>query len=208
MKRRQILMGAAGAALVSIAPLGRLSGLARAEETPVHQDDRILGAADAPITMIEYSSLTCPYCAAFHREALPQIKEAWIAEGKVRLVYRHFPLDGLGLRAAAIANCIQEERYFAFVDLLFENQAKWKPAQDPLKVLSQYAKLAGLSQERVDACVADQAEMDKILTRAQEGRTAYGVESTPTFIINGEKVGGARSFQEYESIFRKIVPGA
>lgn len=205
MNRRQILIGAAGAALVSLAPIGRV---ARADETPVHDDDRILGAADAPITMIEYSSLTCPHCKAFHEGALPKIKENWIAEGKVRLVYRHFPLDGLGLRAAAVANCVEGDRHFAFIDLLFENQQRWARAPEPLKVLSQYAKLAGLSQERFDTCVNDKAEMDKILARAQEGRATYDVKSTPTLIVNGEKVEGARSYEKFESIFRKIVPGA
>ncbi len=208
MKRRQILIGAAGAALVSMAPLGRLSGLARAEAMPIHADDRILGAAEAPITMIEYSSLTCPHCAAFHRETLPQIKEKWIAEGKVRLVYRHYPLDGLALRAAALGNCIQGKRFFAFIDLLFKNQQKWSRAQDPLKILSQYARLAGLNQEQVDACTTDQAAMDKILLGTQEGRTVYGVKSTPTFIVNGEKLGGAFPIEEFESVFRKILPDA
>ena len=205
MNRRQILMGAAGAVVVSRLPV---VGVARAEETPIHDDDRILGAADAPITMIEYSSLTCPHCASFHREALPKIKESWIAEGKVRLVYRHFPLDGLGLRAAAVSNCIDGKRHFAFLDMLFKNQRKWASAPDPLKVLSQYAKLAGLSQERFEACVTDQGEMDKIIARAQEGRAAYEVSSTPTLIVNGEKVEGARSYEKFETIFRKYLPDA
>ena len=205
MNRRQILMGAAGAAVVSLVPVGLG---ARAEQTPIHDDDRILGAADAPITMIEYSSLTCPHCASFHGGALPQIKKTWIADGKVRLVYRHFPLDGLGLRAAALSNCINGDRHFAFLDMLFQNQQRWARAQDPLSVLGQYAKLAGLSQERFEACVNDQAEMDKIIARAQEGRAAYEVNSTPTLIINGEKMEGARDFKSFESAFRKIVPGA
>jgi protein-disulfide isomerase len=201
-------MSAAGAALVSIAPFGRLSGLARAEAMPLHDDDRILGAADAPITMLEYSSLTCPHCATFHRESLPQIREKWVAEGKLRLVYRHFPTDGLALRAATLSNCIQGERFFPFLDLLFKNQDKWKRAPEPLKILGQYARLAGLSQERVDSCMADQEGMNSVLEQAQEGRTVYGVESTPTFVINGEKAVGALAFAAFESIFRKTVPDA
>lgn len=208
MKRRQILIGVAGAALASVAPLGALGRSAWAEETPVHPDDRTLGAADAPITMIEYSSLTCPHCAAFHQGALPKIKETWIAQGKLRLIYRHFPLDGLGLRAAAVSNCVEGDRHFAFLDLLFKNQQKWARAQDPLKVLGQYARLAGLSGERFEACVNDRAEMDKILARAQEGRASYNVQSTPTLIVNGEKVEGAQPLEKFESIFRKTVPGA
>ena len=201
-------MSAAGAALVSMAPLGRLSGLAWAEAMPIHEDDRISGAADAPITMLEYSSLTCPHCATFHREALPQIREKWIAEGKVRLVYRHFPTDGLALRAATLSDCIEGERFFPFVDLLFKNQDKWKPSPEPLKILGQYARLAGLSQERIDACLADQEGMNSVLEQAQEGRTVYSVESTPTFVINGEKTVGASPLADFESIFRKTVTGA
>ncbi len=208
MKRRQILISAAGAALVSLAPLGRLARPARAQDMAIHDYDRILGAADAPITMIEYSSLTCPHCATFHRETLPQIKETWIAGGKVRLVYRHYPLDGLALRAAAVGNCIQGKRFFSFMDILFKNQQKWARAQDPLAALGQYARLAGLGQEQAEACLADRAAMDKILQGAQEGRAAYGVESTPTFIVNGKKLSGAQPYDEFDSVFRDILPDA
>jgi len=205
MNRRQMLMGAAGAGVISLVlPATRTRGA----ETPIHDDDRVLGAADAPITLIEYASLTCPHCADFHSGALPEIKKNWIARGKLRLVYRHFPLDGLALRAAAVANCIEGDRYFAFLDILFENQKQWANNADPLKVLGQYAKLAGLSQERFDACVNDQAEMDKIITRAQEGRTTHEVRSTPTLIVNGEKFEGARDYPNFDKVFRKIVPGA
>jgi protein-disulfide isomerase len=206
MKRRQILIGAASTALLSIAPVASVVGPLLAEESMVHPDDRVLGAAEAPITMIEYSSLTCPHCAAFHAGALPEIKKTWIAEGKLRLVYRHFPLDGLGLRAAAVANCIEGERHFAFLDLLFENQKRWASSPDPLKILGQYAGLAGLNQQRFDACVGDEAEMDRILKRAQEGRTTYDVNSTPTLIVNGRKVEGARSIEDFNAIFSKIAP--
>lgn len=192
-------------ALASLVPFGLG---ARAADSTVHDDDRILGSAEAPITLIEYASLTCPHCATFHNETLPRIKESWIDPGKARLVYRHYPLDGLALRAAAVADCLEGDRFFAFLGILFENQLRWARASDPLKVLSQYAKLAGLTQARFDACVADQAEMDKILARAQEGRATYNVQSTPTLIVNGEKVEGAREFEDFETLFRKIVPGA
>ena len=200
-------MGAMGAAALSVAPGLRLAGPVRAQEMPVYDEDRILGAADAPITMIEYSSLTCPHCANLHAGALPKIKKTWIADGKLRLVFRHYPLDGLALRAAAVSNCIQGERFFAFLDLLYENQKRWASSQNPLGILGQYAKLAGLNQERFDACVNDQAEMDRILKRAQEGRGTYEVNSTPTLIVNGTKVEGAQPFEQFEAIFKKFVPG-
>jgi len=181
---------------------------ARAADSVVYDDDRVLGSAEAPITMIEYASLTCPHCADFHRDTLPRIKESWIDKDKVRFVYRHYPLDGLALRAAAVADCLEGDRFFAFLGILFENQLRWARASDPLKVLGQYAKLAGMSQARFDACVADQAEMDKILARAQDGRATYNVQSTPTLIVNGERVEGAREFENFEALFRKFVPDA
>ncbi len=206
MNRRNILLGAAAGGMVALAGFWLPPGPARAAEMAIFEDDRILGSAEAPITIIEYSSLTCPHCATFHADALPQIKETWIADGRARLVYRHFPLDGDALRAAAIANCIKGERYFGFLDLLFKTQKRWAKSSDPLKALGQMARLAGLSQEKFEACANDEAEMDRILERRQDGIETYGVESTPTLIVNGRKVNGARSFDHLEKIFKDIVP--
>ncbi len=205
MNRRNILLGAAGciAALVGI---WLPPGPARAGEMAIFEDDRILGSAQAPITIIEYSSLTCPHCAAFHADALPQIRETWIADGRARLVYRHFPLDAVALCAAAVANCIEGARYFGFLDLLFKSQKRWAKSADPLKALGQMARLAGLSQEKFEACANDEAEMDRILERRQDGIESYGLQSTPTLIVNGRKVEGTRSFEYLEKIFKDIVP--
>ncbi len=206
MNRRNILFGAAAGGVVALAGFWLPPGPARAEEMVIFEDDRILGSAEAPITIIEYSSLTCSHCAAFHADTLPQIKETWIADGRARLVYRHFPLDGNALRAAAVANCIEGERYFGFLDLLFKSQKRWAGSGDPRKALGQMARLAGLSQEKFEACANDEAEMDRILERRQNGIQTYGVESTPTLIVNGRVVSGARSFDYMENIFKDIVP--
>ncbi|MHA1152738.1 MAG: DsbA family protein [Alphaproteobacteria bacterium] len=206
MKRRNILLGAAAGGIAALAGIWLPPGPVRAEEMAIFEDDRILGSAEAPITIIEYSSLTCPHCAAFHADALPQIKETWIADGRVRLVYRHFPLDAAALRAAAVANCIEGARYFGFLDLLFKSQRRWAKSKDPLKELGQMARLAGMSQEKFEACANDESEMDRILQRQQDGVKTYEVQSTPTLIVNGTKVSGARSFEHLENIFKKIVP--
>ncbi len=206
MNRRNILLSAAAGGIAALAGIWLPPGLAQAGEMDLFPDDRILGSMDAPITLIEYSSLTCPHCAAFHAGALPQIKETWIADGRVRLVYRHFPLDGPGLRAAAVANCIEGERYFGFLDLLFKSQKRWAKAANPLLALGQMARLAGMSQEKFETCVNDEAEMNRILERRQDGEQTYGVNSTPTLIINGTKVTSARSFEYMEKIFKKFVP--
>jgi protein-disulfide isomerase len=208
MKRRQILLGSLAMAALAVPLAGGIAGPARAQSMEIFPDDRIMGSADAPLTIIEYSSLTCPHCAALHKEALPSIKETWIDEGRARLVYRHYPLDGLALRAAAVANCIEGERFFAFVNLLFETQQRWARAADPVQALGRTARLAGLSQGQFDSCVGDEAEMDKILTRAQHGGQTFGVESTPTLIVNGRKIEGARSFEELDEIFAKIAAGS
>jgi protein-disulfide isomerase len=204
-----MLIAAAASALVApvVAPVatGLHAGAARAEVQEIFPDDRILGPADAPITIIEYSSLTCPHCAVLHREALPEIKETWIAEGKARLVFRHFPLDAMALRAAAVADCIEGERFFGFLDLLFKSQKRWAKSNPPLKALGQLARLAGMSQEKFESCANDEAEMNRILERRQDGMQTYDVKSTPTLIINGRKVEGARDFDHFEKIFKEIV---
>ncbi len=206
MNRRNILLAAAAGGIAALVGIWLPPGPGRAGEMTLFEDDRIMGSAAAPITIIEYSSLTCPHCAAFHADALPQIKETWIADGRVRLVYRHFPLGGTALRAAAVANCIEGARYFGFLELLFKGQKRWAESGDPLKALGQMARLAGLSQEKFEACANDEAEMDRILERRQDGIQSYGVQSTPTLIVNGRKVEGARSFEYLERIFKEIVP--
>ncbi len=213
MNRRKMLIATAASVLVApvvapvVAPMftGLHAGAARAEALEIFPDDRILGPADAPITIIEYSSLTCPHCATFHAGALPKIKETWIADGRARLVFRHFPLDAMALRAAAVADCIEGERFFGFLDLLFKSQNRWARSNPPLKALGQLARLAGMSQEKFDACANDEAQMDRILERRQDGAQTYDVRSTPTLIINGRKVEGALDFENFEKIFKEIV---
>ena len=206
MNRRNILLGAAAGGIAALAGFWLPPAPARAGEMAIFEDDRILGSAEAPITIIEYASLTCSHCATFHADTLPQIKKTWIADGRARLVYRHFPLDGAALRAAAVANCMEGARFFGFLDLLFKSQKRWAKSSDPLKALGQMARLAGLSQEKFEACANDEAEMDRILKRRQDGIETYGVESTPTLIVNGRMVNGARSFDYMEKIFKDIVP--
>jgi protein-disulfide isomerase len=192
MKRRQILVtGTAVLTLFPVAPALLGASRALAGEVPVGDDDRILGNPDAPITIIEYSSLTCPHCARFHKDTLPDVKKKWIEPGKARLVYRHFPLDGLALRAATVASCVEGDAYFSFLDALFRGQKQWARAKDPTAALAQVARFAGIDQKAFDACISDKAEMDRILKQKVDGSQAYDVESTPTFIINGRKVQGA-----------------
>lgn len=207
MTRRKILIMAGAMVLVSAAGIAWPLRHLQAEEMALYPGDRILGDRAAPVTILEYSSLTCPHCAAFHRDTLPKIKETWIAEGKAKLVYRHFPLDGVALRAAAVANCIEGERFFSFLDVLFKSQKRWAKSKDPMKAIGQIARLAGLSGDKFESCANDQAEMDKILAVAQEAKVIYGIASTPTLIINGRKIEGARSYDYISRIVKEVTQG-
>ena len=212
MKRRNILKVAAGAAACGAVAYGAsLFVLAppppeRAEQGPLFDGDRILGNPDASVTIIEYSSLTCSYCARFHADVLPRVKKNWIEAGKARLVYRHFPLDGLALRAAAVANCFDGKRYFGFLDATFASQQRWTRSSDPLADLARIARLAGMSQEAFDRCVEDEAEIDKILERRADGEKTYGVDSTPTLIVNGETVRGNVGYEDFEEVLERAAP--
>ncbi len=172
----------------------------------LYSDDKILGSAEAPITVIEYASLTCPHCASFDTDTFPKVKENYIDKGLVRFVYRDFPLDGAALRAALLARCVPDERYFNMLQVLFRSQAEWGGSPDPIKALGQIGRTAGLSQEKVDACLGNQAELDKILLRRQEAESKYQVDSTPTFVINGEKHAGALPYEEFDTILKGKLP--
>jgi protein-disulfide isomerase len=228
MDRRNILIGlgvvAAGAAggawWLSRGPQGAplASGSAGAPEAttlaaassemPLYDDDRILGDAAAPVTILEYSSLTCPHCAAFHRETLPRVKTEWIESGRARLVYRHYPLDQVALRAAAAANCVPGDGFFGFMDVLFQNQEKWAGSQDPFAAVGQYAALAGLDKATYEKCLSDEAVIDRILEKQADGRDKYNVTSTPTFVINGTPVAGNLPYEEFNRILEEAATKA
>jgi protein-disulfide isomerase len=152
--------------------------------------DMIIGKADAPVTVIEYASMTCPHCAAFHAEELPKIKSEFIDTGKARLVFREFPLDGFALRGAMVARCAGPDRYFAMLDVLFKQQMVWsrpaKDAKEPLAELQKIARLAGIGEQAFQACMNDQALADEIVARRQEGDKTYQIKSTPGFVVNGK----------------------
>jgi protein-disulfide isomerase len=150
--------------------------------------ERIMGDPNAPITIIEYASLTCPHCANFHAQTLPQLKKDWIDTGKAKLIYRDYPLDKYAAQASMIARCAPADKYFTFIGAFFAQQRNWARADDPVKVLTQLAGLGGMSQEDVAACLANNDLADGILQMRLEGQMEFDVNSTPSFVINGKKV--------------------
>jgi protein-disulfide isomerase len=165
--------------------------------------DRILGDKNAPVEIIDFSSMTCPHCATFHTEVLPKIKAAYLDTGKAKLVFRDFPLDQVALRASMMARCAPEERYFALLDVLFKSQAQWARAADPQKALAQYGKLAGMQQATIDSCLADQALADGLLNIRLKAQDEHKVQSTPTFIVGSERIEGAQSFETFAAAIDK-----
>ncbi len=185
------------------AGLVSLAGVARAQSTDPRLQDMVLGKADAPVTIVEYASLTCPHCASFHANVLPVLKTEYIDTGKVKLIFRDFPLDQLALAAAGIARCAGPERYYSFLEVMFSQQRAWASAPDPRAALTQIARLGGMSTEQVDNCLTDQAVSDYILNSRLEGNQKFNVNSTPTLIVNGKTLAGVPSIDE----LRKLIDG-
>lgn len=160
----------------------------------------VIGAADAPVTVIEYISLTCGFCARFHLDTLPALKTKYIDTGRLRMVVREYPLDGPGFQAAILVRCLDESRRDAFVQLLYERQQSWVRGRDPLAQAKKLARLAGLGAERADACLESDAIATAILETRQAGERDHGVEGTPTFVIGGRSIQDAMTLEEFEEI--------
>jgi protein-disulfide isomerase len=184
-------------ALLCLAP-----GLARAADL----GEPAIGDAAAPVTIIEYSSLTCPHCAAFHKDVLPELKQRYIDTGKVRLVLRDFPLDENALKAAVIAHCAGPERQPRFVEVFFAQQQNWARAKDPIAALRQLARLGGLSDEQIDACLADKELETAVLQARLDGQKQFDIKSTPTFIIDGKVHTGNQSAADFAAAIDPLLP--
>ena len=171
----------------------------------ITKDDHILGSPEAPITIVEYASLTCPHCAHFANDVLPEIKKEWIDTGKAKLVLRDFPLDEPALRAAMITRCAPPDRYYAFADTFFAAQEKWVRSSDYREALARLAKLGGMGQEEFDACLANTALENKIVEGRLKASQELNVDSTPTFFVNGSKLAGAPTLEEFEKLLSSLT---
>jgi len=191
------------AALAGFSPLRLISeAMAQAASDiakPVSLPDMALGPANATVTITEYASMTCPHCAAFDETVFPKIKSAYIDTGKVRYVFREFPLDIKAVAGSMLARCIAKDdpgKYFAVIDLLFKQQSEWV-MKDSTDALILIGKQAGLSQKSTEACLADQTMLNKLTADQKYATDVLKVNSTPTFFINGEKIQGEASFEEF-----------
>jgi hypothetical protein len=165
-------------------------------------DDIVLGSADSPTTIIEYASMTCGHCAEFHQTILPELKQKYIDTGKVRFIMREFPHDGLSVAASMLVRCGGADRNRAtMVDDLFKSRATWAAAGvDSKDELLQIAKRAGVSPEDFDRCLADRALFDEITEARQRAHNEFGVDSVPTFFVNGARLTGLHRLSEFEAM--------
>jgi protein-disulfide isomerase len=174
---------------------------------PQSLPDMALGPANASVTITEYASMTCPHCAAFNETVFPKIKSEYIDTGKVRYVFREFPLDIKAAAGSMLARCIAKDdsgKYFAVVDMLFRQQNDWV-TKNTTETLARIGKQAGLSQQAVEDCLKDQALLDKIAADQKFANEVLKVNSTPTFFINGEMIRGESSFAEFDKRIKSLL---
>ena len=209
MNRRTTLLAAATASL--LAACGQNGApYAGAASRWERADDRALGAVDAPVTVIEYASLTCTHCRSFHEEVWPELKSKYVDTGEVRFIFRELPTAPIALAMGGflVARCAPEERYFDVLDVLFERQqaiftaAQSGGARDELLSI---ARSAGVSEEQFSACVTSEEETRRIAEVIEEGQRVYNVSSTPTFVINGETFPGYRPIEFFDETFAPLL---
>jgi protein-disulfide isomerase len=173
--------------------------LARAQD-----GDMVLGDANAPITMVEYSSLSCPHCAAFHANILPEIRKNYIDTGKVKLVMRDFPLNRPAVEASLLAHCVSPMAYWGMTEQLFKTQSGWV-TENSTMMLATIAAAAGINGQDFQQCLADEAKKQKIVQSVEQASAVFKIDSTPTFVINGIVVGGGRSYEDFARIFDQLA---
>lgn len=158
-----------------------------------------LGNPQAKVTVIEYASMTCGHCAAFHGSTFKAIEEKYIKTGQIRFIFREYPFDALAEAGFLLARC-NEKVYFPMVSALFSAQSNWVRAEKPSEALFQISKQAGFTEESFNACLKNQEVLDKIRQVRTKGGEAYGVEATPTFFINGKKFSGNMSADVFSAL--------
>jgi protein-disulfide isomerase len=199
------------AALAGLSPLRLITSAMAQGATdvakPVSLPDMAIGPADAAVTITEFASMTCPHCAAFNAEVFPKIKSTYIDTGKIRYIFREFPLDIKAAAGSMLARCVAKDdsaKYFAVIDVLFKQQSDWV-VKNTTESLGRIGKQAGLSQDQVDTCLKDQALLDKIAADQKYAADILKVNSTPTFFINGDVIKGEASFDTFDAKIKALL---
>lgn len=198
---------ALGAAALGIGLTGHAHAAADQDELnkPGPLGEKFVGDENAPVTIIEYASMTCPHCASFHLQTYPKLKEQYLDTGKAKLLFREFPFDDRALAAFMLARCAADDKYFPMIDVLFEQQAVWAQSNQPAQELFKIARLAGFTQETFNACLQNKDVAAGIHAVKDRAALEFGVRSTPTFFINGEEVAGAQSIEKFQELIDPLI---
>lgn len=184
------------------APSGTVADLKLSET------DYALGPADAKVVIVEYASLTCPHCADFHTSVLSEIKKDFVETGKVRYVYRDFPLDRSALAAAMVARCSGRESYFGFIETFYTAQRQWAGAPNPMEALANLARLGGMPTKALEACMQDVDVQNAILTQRLQAANEFGIQATPTVFVNGARYSGGMTLDQMRALLNRLLSGS
>ncbi len=209
--RRTFLLSASSLALAAPVLGVGLDRPASAESYPLEEllkpgplGDQILGADNAPVTVIEYASVTCSHCAHFAETTFPQLKAKYIDTGKMRYIFREFPYDPVAAGAFMLARCAPKDKFFPMIELLFKTMNQWA-VERPLAPLLAVAKQAGFTEDSFKACLANQQVLDGIEWARDRAANKFKVESTPTFFVNGQKLSGAMSIDAFDKVIEPYL---
>jgi protein-disulfide isomerase len=195
----KVALFAGSASIISLAPVVGLTAANAQQVSGLYDDlplpDKVLGKEDAPVTIVEYASMTCPHCKNFHENALKEIKANYIETGKVKLIFREFPLDNRAVAAAMLARCAPADKYFPMLDILFAQQGSWSTSKDPRTELFNISKMAGFSKESFEACISNAEIFKGVKAIRARGGDKFDVNSTPTLFIGGVKFSGELSYK-------------
>ena len=223
LDRRMALAAGAVVAGLALAVASALPVMAQRQQGPAEvpidalmkQDelpDLSFGNEDSKVTIVEYASLTCGHCMNFHTKVFPDLKAKYIDTGKIRYIYRDFPLDPRATAGAMLARCAGEggnnERALAMIDVLFHKQADWAFVKtNPTQALFDVARQTGFTQERFDKCLTDEALLEKVTAIYSRASGTFGVNSTPTFFINGKRLQAAPLIEEFDKVLEPLLAG-
>jgi len=217
LSRRTLLLSLSVAALGAGIGLNPISAFAQRQtgpaEVPMQElmkpgelTDLALGPPDAKVVVIEFASMTCGHCANFHKNVWPEFKKKYVDTGKVRFIFREFPLDNLAAGASMLARCAGGDKTFPLIEALFEKQAEWAfGTGNPVPKLFELAKQAGFTQESFDKCLTDQKLLDNITNGRKRASDVYGVSSTPTFFINGKRLAGGPTMASFDKMIEPLL---
>jgi protein-disulfide isomerase len=168
--------------------------------------DLAMGKEDAPVTIVEYASMTCGHCANFHNTVFPKLKEKYVDTGKVRFIMREFPLDNLAAAASMLARCAGGDKTYPMIEVLFQKQEQWAFVRgNPVPELFKFAKQAGFTQESFDKCLTDQALLEQVTSIRTRANEKFGVNSTPTFFINGKRMQDAPTLESFDKALTPLL---